>query len=79
MLEDYKQSREQMYNLAKKLASIDSESRHRGEVSLVTLAAPECNSTSERQVDFGSLVDCLSRDKVNLHAKIGLICDALNI
>lgn len=48
MLEDYKQSREQMYNLAKKLALIDSDSHLRGEVALVTLAAPECNSTSER-------------------------------
>lgn len=48
MLEDYKQSREQMYNLAKKLALIDSDSHLRGEVALVTLAAPESNSTSER-------------------------------
>lgn len=80
MLDDYKMSREQMNNLSQKLSLIASDMAvRRDEVVPLVAFAPTCGTSEARKKAFANLAESLSRDRVNLHAKINLICNALNV
>ena len=69
-----------MKNLSQKLTLIASDvAVRRDEVAPMIAFAPTCGTNEARKKAFENLVESLSRDRVNLHAKINLICNALNV